>query len=162
MAILPSVVTLLVTGALVIGQAQTVQHAPAGPQMSTGVLAIVSDRDGALFIDGERKAGLTSGKITTLKLAAGQHFVDLRTPNGSKLWEKIVTVPAGAQVAERIETRSEPKPAGTSPSVKATEDLTACEELDLLGRWRESIAACKGSANPSDALRVVRERRSSG
>jgi tetratricopeptide (TPR) repeat protein len=152
MAILPSVVTLLATAVLVAGRAQTVQRAPAASQMSTGVLAIVSDRDGALFVDGERKIALTSGKITTLKLAAGQHFVDLRTPNGSKLWEKIVPVPAGAQVAERIEIRSEPKPTDASASVKATEDLTACEELDLLGRWRESAAACKRSTNPYDAI----------
>ena len=71
--------------------------------MKTGVLAITSDEAGTLFIDGAEATKMEPGRVVTLKLVAGQHFVELRDEQGNKLWEKLVTVPEGAQAAERIE-----------------------------------------------------------
>jgi hypothetical protein len=76
--------------------------APAGRQLKMGMMAVASDRDGVIFVDGQRKEVISAGKVITMKLSAGQHFVDLRDSKGVKMWEKIVTVPVGEQVFERI------------------------------------------------------------
>src|ERR1035441_8664890 len=72
-------------------------------QMQTGVLAIMSDEAGTLFIDGVRGAALLPNQIVTLKLVAGQHFAELHDANNQKRWEKVVDVPEGAQVAQKID-----------------------------------------------------------
>ena len=96
-------------------------------QMSMGVLAITSNHDGTLFVDGERKVAVATDKVVTVHLTAGQHFVDLRDTSGAKLWEKVVDVPAGAQVAERISAKTVSIPPATQ-RVAAAAELTPCEE----------------------------------
>ena len=133
---------ILATVVVVTGFAQTKQGTTSSPQMSMGVLAVTSDREGTLFVDGERKLATSPDKIVTLRLTAGQHFVDLRDPKGAKLWSKVVNVPAGAQVAEIITisggVTSVP---GSTSSPKV--DLTQCEESQLLTRFQEALTACK-------------------
>src|SRR5260370_28784123 len=97
-------VILLTAGALAAAQTKTSGTNPR-PQMSMGVLALASDHEGTLYVDGERKVAVSPGRIVTLRLTAGQHFVDLRDAKGSKVWDKVVNVPSGAQVAEKIEKR---------------------------------------------------------
>ena len=106
---------LLLAAVAALILAQTKQGTASSSQMSMGVLAVTSDHEGALFVDGERKIAVSPDKIVTLRLVAGQHFVDLRDSKGSKLWEKVVDVPAGAQVAERI---------GFSKPIRSSPDLT--------------------------------------
>jgi hypothetical protein len=122
------------------GQAEAptpTQSTTPSQQMSMGVLAVVSDHEVALFIDGEQKTVLVPDKIVTLNLTAGQHFVDLRDAKGSKLWEKMVAVPAGVQIAEKIEldsgVRAGPQsaavvvpPANTGPPAKR--DVTGSQQ----------------------------------
>lgn len=78
------------------------QSTATAQRMSSGLLAVVSNIEGSLFVDGERKAALVPDKVITLKLTAGQHFVDLRDAKGAKVWEKVVSVPVGAQIVEKI------------------------------------------------------------
>src|SRR5260370_3004383 len=103
-AVMPrSVVILLAAAIIAPGQTPKKQAASSNAQMGAGILAIASDHQGTLFVDGEGKLDITPTKIVTLKLTAGQHFIDLRDAGGSKLWEKVVIIPAGAQVVERME-----------------------------------------------------------
>src|SRR6266849_4484962 len=76
-------------------------------QMKSGVLAIASDEAGTLIIDGAEGPAITPSQVVTVKLVAGEHFIELRSAKGEKAWEKIIVVPAAAQVAERIETHRE-------------------------------------------------------
>jgi len=112
--------------------------------MVSGVLAVVSDTSGTLFVDGVRKAITDVGKVTTLRLIAGQHFVQLWDSNGVKLWEEVVDVPAGKQIVERIELDQRPAPAqNENPQPKkesGASDVTAT-----------------GSARPSVVPKLERE-----
>jgi tetratricopeptide (TPR) repeat protein len=108
--------------------------------MSTGVLAVISNHDGVLYVDGERQADISPGKVVSLSVIAGQHFVDLRDSQGTKLWDKMVTVPAGAQAAEKIEVNS------VSPANKTRAGLSSCpqdsldfSELSALERTAETL-----------------------
>lgn len=101
------------TLAMIVCPCTAGQNATAKPsaarsgQMDIGVLAVVADRRGTLFVDGEVKTTMIPGKVVTLKLTAGQHFVDLRDTKGAKVWEKVVSVPIGAQVVEKIDLGTE-------------------------------------------------------
>jgi len=48
---------------------------PTKRQMRMGMLAVLSDRGGNLFVDGEPKVAISPGTVTKLELTAGQHFV---------------------------------------------------------------------------------------
>ena len=63
---------------------------------------MTADEAGTLFVDGVEPQRIEPDQVATLKLIAGQHFVDLRNAKGEKLWDKIVTVPAGSQSVEKI------------------------------------------------------------
>jgi hypothetical protein len=96
--------------------------------MSTGVLAILVDQAGSLFVDGVEGGKTTPGNVLALKLVAGQHFVDFRDSSGQKVWEKVVSVPAGSQVAERISLKPQPEQR-SSGSVSAESDVAAKTDL---------------------------------
>jgi hypothetical protein len=83
------------------------EAANSAEQMTTGVLAIVSDQVGSLFVDGVEAGKASPGNVVALKLVAGQHFIDFRDSSGQTIWEKIINVPAGLQVAERISTKAQ-------------------------------------------------------
>jgi hypothetical protein len=89
-------------------------------QMTMGVLAITSDEQGTLFIDGSEKARMAPTQVVTLKLVAGQHILELRGPTGEKLWGRVVSVLANAQVVEQIEVHPH---SSTSPVGKDTRSL---------------------------------------
>jgi Skp family chaperone for outer membrane proteins len=99
-------VILLVAVALATGQTQTKQSSTPGPQMSMGALAVTTDHEGWLFVDGERKLPIVPDKVVTFRVTAGQHFVDLRDAKGMKLWQKVVEVPSGKQAAVQIQRGS--------------------------------------------------------
>jgi tetratricopeptide (TPR) repeat protein len=130
---------LVLTAALSVVHAQTKQPASSTAPMQVGMLAITSDHEGILFIDGDRKVVVSPGKIATLSLTAGQHFVDLRDRTGAKLWEKIISVPSGAQIAERINIAAAPAVGDTASKIPGS-DLSRCDELELMGRAKESFA----------------------
>ena len=116
-------------------QTQTKQAPrPSVPQMSSGILAVDSDTQGGLFVDGTEKVAISPGKIAVLNITAGQHFIELRNASGTKLWQEIVDIPAGTQVAKRIEVVRKPEAVRT-PSVP---ELEAWEELTLLNRINAS------------------------
>lgn len=77
-------------------------------QMQTGVLAIVSDEAGTLVVDDVQGPKLLPNQVVTLKLVAGQHFAELRDDKNQKRWEKVIDVPVGAQVAEKVDLHSGP------------------------------------------------------
>lgn len=134
---------LLVALVVVHGQTPPKPVSSSSPQMNMGVLAVASDSDGALFVDGERKLAITPDKIVTLRLSAGQHFVDLRDAKGVKLWEKVVNVSAGTQAAERISVKNTPSIPSPAQKVDIVAELTPCEESRLFVRWQDTVAACK-------------------
>ena len=114
-----------------VAQAQTKQGAKPIPQMGMGILALESDTEGRLFVDGREKLALSPGTTSTLNLTAGQHFIELRNASGTKLWQEIVDVPADRQVAKRIEAARKQEPVRPSPPAP---ELEAWEELGLLDR----------------------------
>jgi YVTN family beta-propeller protein len=113
--------------------------------MSTGVLAIQSQLDGVLFVDGQRVQPLTPGNIITLSLTAGGHFVDLRDQNGTKLWQKIIEVPAGAQAAVNIETQKQPQ-STELPSAKTNSAGPTGAEAAATGEPHPSKLSSKQAA----------------
>jgi len=113
------------------------------PQMSMGSLAIASDTEGMLFVDGERKVAVSPGKIATLKLTAGQHFVDLRDGKGTKLWEKVVEVPVRAQVAERIQLMRQAETARPNPPFATGTEQPAPAVATDLGTNHDILCALK-------------------
>jgi hypothetical protein len=130
---------------VVSGQTQT-KHGPApitSPQMNMGVFAVASDREGTLFIDGERKTAILADKIVTLQLTAGQHFAELRDAKGAKLWEKVVNIPSGTQTAERIILNSPAIVSGSTQKVDTVAELTPCEVNHLFARYQDAFAACR-------------------
>jgi YVTN family beta-propeller protein len=90
-------------------ETSTTKGRPANQSLIMGVLAVQSKQDGVLFVDGQRVQSISAGKVATLKVTAGQHFVDLRDQKGNILWQKIVEVPVAAQVAVAIETQKQPQ-----------------------------------------------------
>jgi hypothetical protein len=96
---------------------QTKQHSEVVEQFNTGVLALLADDELIVIIDGADGGKTSTGKVLALKLVAGQHFVELRDSAGQKKWEKIVTIPTGTQVAEKIDIHQN---APTSPSVQGS------------------------------------------
>jgi hypothetical protein len=97
------------------------QNQTQDTQMTMGVLAVTSDEQGTLFIDGSEKVRMAVAQVVTLKLVAGQHILELRGTTGQELWEKVVSVPANAQVVEQIaahpQSGTKPDgPAGSTPS----------------------------------------------
>jgi hypothetical protein len=84
-----------------------IQSQGGAHQMSMGVLAITTDEAGTVFIDGVEGPRMTAGQVITEKLVAGQHFAEFHDEKGLKRWEKIITVPAGTQIAETIKLHSE-------------------------------------------------------
>jgi hypothetical protein len=97
--------------------AQTKSSAAAEPAVSPspGVLAIQADRSGTLYLDGAKTGKIEALQILSVNVAAGQHFAEFRDDDGRKLWGKIVSVPAGVQVAEKIDV-----PNGTPPLPSAS------------------------------------------
>ena len=132
-------VLLTVTVATAAGQTPT-SGKVAGPATSMGSLAILANTAGTLFVDDARKTAISAGKITTLRVPAGEHFVDLRDDKGTKLWDRIVTIPANSQVAEKIEIRHS---AGSRMRPLEPDDLST------LGRWKEYEAVRKPVAWPN-------------
>jgi len=143
--------------------------------MSVGVMAVTSDHEGILFVDGERKLVLAAEQITTLKMTSGQHFVDLRDDKGAKLWEAIVSIPVGTQVVERIrlagksEAIQETAQSGSisdRPSTGLGPDLRHNHDvLCYLGRYKEAedlSSQYRGTKCPrgksSDELRDLSRR----
>lgn len=115
-------------------------------QMSMGMLAVLSDRGGNLTIDGEPKVAIAPGKVTTLKLTAGQHFVALLDENGSqsKLWEKIVEVPAGVQVVEKIDlgigVRPETRPGNAEQQRNQNPGMSGLQIVPTADDYPKSVA----------------------
>jgi hypothetical protein len=97
-------------------------------QMSSGVLAILADLAGSLFVDGMEGGKAVAGNVLAVKLLAGQHFVDFRDGSGQKVWEKVVSIPAGSQVAERISLKSQPEQRSSGP---VPAGLEAAEKNEL-------------------------------
>src|SRR6266478_1704477 len=128
------------------------QSATPKPVMSVGLLAITTDHQGVLFIDGERRGIVSPGEVVSMKVVAGQHFVDLRDANGSKLWDKVVTIPPNTQVVEKIEyvreldERDEQSltdrilPPG--PNIRTEEVAKYCTEPDDLAAKLANAGAC--------------------
>jgi len=111
--------------------------------MNTGVIAVVSDSAGVLFIDGERKLDIVPDKIVTMRVSAGQHFADLRGASGATMWQKVVDVPAGAQAAERISLKTPGNSTASIQSAGSTFQLTPCEESHIFRRYANALATCK-------------------
>src|ERR1017187_2130840 len=108
---------VLSAGVSVVAQDKPARkESSASQSLSTGVLALQSQQQGLLFIDGQRVQPISPGSVVTLKLTTGQHFVDLRDEKGSILWQKIVEVPVGAQAAVLIDTDTESPVKGSLPS----------------------------------------------
>ena len=115
----------LSAGVSVVAQDKSARRDNSQSQsLSMGVLAVQSQQQGLLFIDGQRIQPIVPGNIVTLKLTAGQHFVDLRDEKGSILWQKIIEVPIGAQAAALIDGQKQPQsselPIGNSNSARPT------------------------------------------
>lgn len=109
------------------GQAKPHQDKAEATPMNTGVLAILADQGGRLFVDGVEGGQVVPGKVLALKLLAGQHFVDLRDEAGRKTWEKVIDIPAGAQIAEKIsqgQTQSAPSSQPPTPTSTPTPQST--------------------------------------
>ena len=85
--------------------------------------------------------------MVTLKLVAGQHFVELPDANNQKKWEKVIDVPVGAQVAEKIDSHEKP-PAGEAtretretPPGAGTASTVGPTQLSNRTAWIESTIA---------------------
>jgi hypothetical protein len=147
---------LILAGAIGAAQTPAKSTSTANSQISTGVLAVASDHDGALYVDGELRANVVSGKVVSLRLTAGQHFVDLRDSQGTKLWDEMVTVPAGAQAAEKIEVNSVTTPSNTQAgSVPCSLDSLNYFELAGLGRHAEALPLAPDQATKESSKTVI-------
>src|ERR1035441_1183441 len=114
---------VLSAGVSVVAQDKPARkESSASQSLSTGVLALQSQQQGLLFIDGQRVQPISPGSVVTLKLTTGQHFVDLRDEKGSILWQKIVEVPVGAQAAVLIDVQKQTE-STPSPVVKTNSDV---------------------------------------
>jgi len=101
------------------------------------VRAKQSDRQGVRddSADDVAHGDLEPGKILSVQLISGQHFVDLRDAAGRKLWQKVVAVPAGSQITEQVETEpttnslSEPSQPSTPNPDQATQGVSSADYL---------------------------------
>ena len=108
---------------------------------SIGAIAIESDSDGLLYVDGKNQSAISAKQVTVIKLMPGQHIMELRGREGESLWKQIVTIPKGEQIVQTVNARKPPPQPSKPPSLKRFEDYGVRDiqpELALLDRFAVS------------------------